>query len=323
MSFYFVFCIRNWFCLLILIFVSASANAQNSQTVRVMSFNLWHGGDAGKQPLSQTLAVIKAGQADMVGIQEGEGTAPRGEPRPDNAAKLAKELGWNYFAQNGRTGIISRFSMVGNTPGKHGVKLELSPGVQIYVFNVHLNHSPYQPYQLLSIPYDNGAFLTTANEAIKAAHEARGHEIDAVLDEIKSVASEGLPIFLTGDFNEPCCHDWTSQVTDAKLCPIEVCWPTTQAVVKAGFVDTYRQLHPDPTKHRGLTWTPLTKLDDPADRHDRIDFVFLKSSNAKINSVKIVGESGEFADIVVTPYPSDHRAVVAEVVIGSSSSSSE
>ena len=40
------------------------------EAVRVMSYNLWHGGDAGKKPLDQTVAVIQKSQADIVGLQE-------------------------------------------------------------------------------------------------------------------------------------------------------------------------------------------------------------------------------------------------------------
>ena len=59
------------------------------ETIRVMSFNLWHGGDAGRQPLEQTIAVIQASQADVVGLQETAGLAPEGEPRPDRAPDSA------------------------------------------------------------------------------------------------------------------------------------------------------------------------------------------------------------------------------------------
>ena len=45
--------------------------------------------------------------------------------------------------------------------------------------------------------------------------------------------------------------------------------------------------------------------------HDRIDFVYFKGKGLKVTDAKIVGESQKNADIVVTPYPSDHRAVVA------------
>lgn len=281
--------------------------------VRVMSFNLWHGGDAGKQPLDQTVAVIKESRADIVGLQETAGLAPEGKPRPDRAAELAKRLAWQYLDQGGRTGILTRFKIVGVTPQKWGAKLEMPSGQQLHMFNAHLADSPYQPYQLLRIPYGGAPFLKTEEEAIRAACAARGGQIDRMLTEVKAILPDKLPVFLTGDFNEPSHLDWTGAAAKANLCPLAVKWPSTGAVAGAGFADAYRQVHPDPIRHRGLTWTPTTKVDDPKDRHDRLDFVFVNGAMAKVRAAKIVGESKETADIVVSPYPSDHRAVVAEV----------
>ena len=51
--------------------------------------------------------------------------------------------------------------------------------------------------------------------------------------------------------------------------------------------------------------------DDPTTHHDRIDFVYFKGRGVTVTDVKVIGENDENADIVVTPYPSDHRAVVA------------
>jgi len=81
---------------------------------------------------------------------------------------------------------------------------------------------------------------------------------------------------------------------------------------EAGFVDAYRKVHPDPVKQPGFTWTVLTKEDDPADHHDRIDFVFASRKNVDVKSAEVIGERPERADVLVTPYPSDHRAVVIE-----------
>jgi exodeoxyribonuclease III len=72
---------------------------------------------------------------------------------------------------------------------------------------------------------------------------------------------------------------------------------------------------PDEVARPGSTWTPTTKPDDPKDRHDRIDFVFFGGPNMSVKGCEIVGEDQKFADIVVKPYPSDHRAVVATVEI--------
>jgi len=45
--------------------------------------------------------------------------------------------------------------------------------------------------------------------------------------------------------------------------------------------------------------------------HDRIDFVYYKGKGVNVTDAKVIGENEENADIVVSPYPSDHRAVVA------------
>lgn len=290
-----------------------------AEIVRVMSFNLWQGGDAGKQPLDQTVVVIKKAGADIVGLQETAGYAQDDEPRPDRGAEIARRLGWHYLDQGERTGIISRFKIVAATPRKWGARLELPSGRQLYVFNAHLAASPYQPYQLLGIPYGDGAFLKTEREAVRAAQDARGGQVARMLDEVKAILPDGLPVFITGDFNEPSYLDWTPAAVKANLCPLAVQWPSTQAVEAAGFHDAYRRVHPDPTRQRGLTWTPTTTADDPQDRHDRIDFAFAGGA-VKIRAAEVVGEAPEFADIVVTPYPSDHRAVVAEVELLNDSS---
>jgi len=283
------------------------------EVVRVMSFNLWHGGDAGKQPIDQTVAVIKESQADLVGLQETAGLATQGKPRPDRAAEIAKLLGWHYVDQGGNAGIISRFKIGTVTPEKWGAKLELPSGRQLYLFNAHLAHSPYQPYQLHRIPYGDAPFLKTEVEAVRAAQDARGDQVARMLAEVRAITPDGLPVFVTGDFNEPSHLDWTAAAVKANHCPLAVQWPSTKAVAAEGFIDAYRAVQPDPVKKRGLTWTPTTKADDPKDRHDRIDFVFVRGSNVNVRATKIVGEAREVADVAVTPYPSDHRAVVAEV----------
>lgn len=282
-------------------------------SVRVMTFNLWHGGDAGKQPLERSAAVIRAARADIVGLQETAGLAPDGKPRPDNGARLAAMLGWQHLDQGGRTAIITRFKIVGATPKKWGVKIRLPDDREIHVYNAHFAPAPYQPYQLLKIPYHGGKFLATADEAVAAAREARGEQVARLLAEVKAETDEATPVFIAGDFNEPGHLDWTDAAVKAGLCPIAVPWPTTRAVTDAGFHDAYRAVHPEPIKRRGLTWTPTTTEDDPKDRHDRIDFVFAR--RATIRSAEVIGEKRDRADIVVERYPSDHRAVVIEAIL--------
>jgi exodeoxyribonuclease III len=286
------------------------SDAAPTRIIRVMTYNLWHGGDAGRQPLSQSAEVIKAARADVIGLQETGGLSKQG-PRPDHGRKLAEMLGFHYFDQGRGCGVLSRYPILTNTPNRSGVQIELSSGKQAWIFNVHFAHAPYQPYQLLSIPYEGGEFLETAEQAIEAAIKARGHQVNALLAEMAAPLQSGLPVFLTGDLNEPSHQDWTPAATSAGLCPLPVVWPATKAMTAAGLIDSYRAAHTNELSARGLTWTPITREDDPKDRHDRIDFVFFAGRGVSLLESKVIGEKPDRADIVVVPYPSDHRAVVS------------
>jgi exodeoxyribonuclease-3 len=295
--------------LLLLFFIHAAVAAEQ---LRVMSFNIWVGGESGKQPLSQTAEVIRAAKAGIVGMQEANGAEKNGQ-RPENGRKVAEMLGWNYFDQGDGTAVLSKYSIVTNTPAKWGVLLRLPSETEVWIFNAHLMHAPYQPYQLLNIPYGNGRFIKTEAEAIDEARKARGEQVEQLLAELKPALASGKAVLLTGDFNEPSHQDWTKRAADARKVPIAVEYPTTKAVSAAGMRDAFRLIYPDEVEQRGNTWTPITSEDDPQDRHDRIDFVWVGGSAVSVKDCKVVGEKKEFANIVVQPYPSDHRGVVATV----------
>lgn len=295
-------CLLLWNCI---------APCGAAQPLHVMTYNLWVGGEAGQQPLAQSVQVILAADAEIVGLQE-TGSEERGGQRNDNGQAIARTLGWYYFDQGEGRGILSRYPILAHSPQAWGVRVLLPSGETVYHFNAHLAHAPYQPYQLLNIPYADAPFLHTAEQAVDAARQARATQIAALLADLKQFADAESLCVVTGDFNEPSLHDWTDQVAAAKRCPCVVRWPTTQAVVDAGFIDAYRAVHANPLEFPGYTWTTQTREDDPADHHDRIDFVFLRSgaSGRAVRAARVVGEREERSDVVVTPYPSDHRAVV-------------
>ena len=97
-------------------------------------------------------------------------------------------------------------------------------------------------------------------------------------------------------------------------------YPATKAIVDAGMLDGYRVGYPDPIKSPGWTWTPTTQPTDPRDRHDRIDFVFSSLNAKSVKSAAVVGETAKSAEIVLKPWPSDHRAVVVEYEFNAQSS---
>lgn len=294
-----------------LLMLCVTANAHAESEIRILSFNMWHGGEGGVLPLKWTAEVIRASKADIVGVQEAYGEERNGV-KPDNSKKVAEMLGWNHVDQGDRKTILSRFEIVGLTPGKHGAEIKLPDGSSFHHFNVHLYHAPYQPYQLLKIPYEDAPFLDTPEDLVRAAQAARGDELAATLAEMKTFIDQGARVALTGDFNEPSHLDWTAKAVVAGTAPLEVAYPASKQVAALGLVDTYRKIHIDEALSPGYTWTPTTKPSDPADHHDRIDFVYVLPK-ITVSKCEIVGEAKPAADIVVKPYPSDHRAVVATI----------
>ena len=294
---------------------ATSLHAQTEEkSVRVRSYNIHRGGVVmRKQPLSQTAKVIQSAKADIVGIQETR------SPRGDKLEELAKLLGWNHDMGSC---IVTRYEIVEHFKGgkdyKGGIKVKIASNKHAYVFNLHLPSHPYQPYQLLGIrpkwhkhKFDI-EFIKTEAEAIKWAKKARGREVTKLLRQIRSISDKQAPVFVLGDFNEPSHLDWTARAAKAGRHPIKVEYPHSLAMTQAGFADAYRTIYPDEMKNPGYTWSSFYKFDDPTTHHDRIDFVYFKGKGIKLNEVKIVGENRKDADIVISPYPSDHRAVVAD-----------
>ncbi|MGE0213283.1 MAG: endonuclease/exonuclease/phosphatase family protein, partial [Parvibaculaceae bacterium] len=197
------------------------------------------------------------------------------------------------------------------TPNDLGVPIDVN-GRTVYAFNVHLDDSPYQPYQLLGIEYGAAPFIKTEAEAVRFAEETRGPALKLLFDDLQ--AAEGADAaFIFGDFNEPSHRDWTERAVKAGSQPVAVRFPTTLAIEGKGFIDVFRVAFPDETARPAFTWTPTSDPKDPEDHHDRIDFVFARAKNLKVERAAIVGEKAPEADIVVTPWPSDHRAVMSTV----------
>jgi exodeoxyribonuclease-3 len=303
--------------------VLCCAGPVGAETLRVMSYNTWGGGANEGKGIEETVAAIKAARADVVGLQE---TRLESEPCTAEscpavgesvAPALAKALGWYVHDQTAENGalwanaILSRYPMGAASPNDLGVPVDVN-GKTVWLFNIHLDDEPYQPYQLLGIEYGPAPFISTEAEAIRFATETRGSALGLLLADMEK-AEGAAAVFVTGDFNEPSIHDWTPEAVAAGQHPVAVKWPTTGRLVAEGFIDAYRAVHPDPVAKPAYTWTP--RYDEAAtdDHPDRIDFVLVRGQGVTVTDAAIVGEDGPRSDIVVMPWPSDHRAVVAEI----------
>ena len=269
----------------------------------LMSFNILYGGTHLGQSLEQTAAVIRLAQADIVVACEQWG----------NAEPLADLLGftchivvappyWKSVAVLSRYRITETFA--------NGVRLELDLQQSVCVFGVHLTSTPYQPYRVRDKAY------TKKEEILDEARETREQELVVVLSEIRPLIEAGERVLLCGDFNEPSHLDWTlASAREGHHFGLEMPWPCSKRVTESGMEDAYRVVFPDVCRHPGYTWTSVPGLGVGGSEraedevHDRIDFIYYAGLGLEPRAASIVGENSRNADLVVSPFPSDHRAV--------------
>jgi exonuclease III len=275
--------------------VTAHAGADEEFTLRVMTFNIWVGGE--QVSFDTVVEAIEEADADIVGIQEASG----------NLERLADELGWYHLPEHGRhQQIISRYPLVrGDHPDVY-VYAMVGDAHVVAVSNVHLSAYPYGPYDLRDgAPVDE----VLANEQRHLDELARHFEV------LPALAADDIPVFFVGDLNVPSHLDWTQAAADASDDPFrsEIAWPVSVRLDELGFRDTFREIHPDEVAVPAYTWTPgyppPEMVDDEV--HDRIDYVYAAGPSTTVDSA-VVGEDSELSQIVVEPWPSDHRAVVSE-----------
>jgi endonuclease/exonuclease/phosphatase family metal-dependent hydrolase len=266
--------------------LTGPATAQPVTNLSVMSFNVLVSGQRGLGNIAE--AIRRAG-ADVVGLQEIAAS-------PAAITQLATNLG--FFRWPG-VSVISRYPILGPAvPGtgevQNGVTIAVSPGQRIHLFNCHLAPYPYGPYYLRD--------GQSSNAVINLEAGTRLPQITNLLAIMVPYLATDEPCFLTGDFNAPSHVDYANFP-----------WPVSSAVHAEGMLDSYRLLNPanrtfppafafdDP----GITWTPDGAAAD--NTFDRIDFVYFSPNDG----VTALSSAEQDSRNNLSPWPSDHRAVVS------------
>jgi Endonuclease/Exonuclease/phosphatase family len=253
----------------------------------VLTYNVEYGGD------ETTDEVVRRIDADIVGVLESYNRLPR----------IARATGYPYF--NVGLQILSKYP-IHEPSGADGLYslIEVQPDHVVAFFNTHLDYVKYGPsLYLRGMPLE---------EVIASEREVRTASMEILIPDMERLASEGVPVILTGDFNTPSHEDYTEGTVGSRQGIDEpIVWPTTEALVDAGLYDTYRAIHPDPVAVPGLT------KDNPDFRKggfgDRIDFLFAGGPVTTLDS-RLVGEpGGTDVDLEFDPWTSDHRAVLSAV----------
>jgi endonuclease/exonuclease/phosphatase family metal-dependent hydrolase len=270
------------------------APTQAPVAFKLMDFNIEYGGE--EVDFTKIIEAIKKADPDVVALQEGEG----------NTRKVADALGWPYAST--RTQLVSRLPLI-DPPEAQGryAYVEVAPGKVVAVSSVHLPSDPYGPYAVRD--------GSSPDEVITLEEQTRMPMLQDRLDVLPALVAQGIPTFLTGDFNSPSHLDWTEATVGLRpQVKYPLAWPVSTAIEAAGFRDSYRELHPDPVTDPGLTWWAARPLidgyPDPSEPQDRIDIIY-SAGPASVQDEKIVGETGgPQVDVGVSPWGTDHRGVV-------------
>ena len=171
-----------------------------------------------------------------------------------------------------------------------------------------------------------------ARKILSAANKSDGYRgYNATIRAIKSIP--GIPVIVTGDFNEPSHLDWTENYAGhgadrwvgnpgANPLKFRIKWRGSQLLHQVGLGDAYRSRHPDEVAKPGNTWTPTYPPNTagrrpPGDQiDDRIDRLYYAQNKILVRDAAVIGEDDHHSDVVYDGrWPSDHRAVVAEFEI--------
>jgi endonuclease/exonuclease/phosphatase family metal-dependent hydrolase len=262
--------------------VTSTINAAVTE-LKVMSFNIW--GEGGRS-LARCIEAIRESGADIVGLQECNAAT---------AQTIATSLGFHPFGGAG-TSMVSRYPILASIPagGSSGVAIELGPGQLVYVFNCHLPAYPYGPYSMRE--------GQTQDFVLAQEEHTRMAPLNQALSAMAPYLDGPAPCFLTGDFNAPSHLDYA-----------DFPWPTSLAPYATGLRDAYREAHPELRTYPpdfayddpGITWTPIV-AEEPNGAFDRIDFVYYSANDgvAVLDASELDGRNS------VSPWPSDHRAVL-------------
>lgn len=271
--------------------------------IKIMTFNISAETLCLNNNSKNIIEIIKSINPDILGIQETKCHDEINNIYTDIKLYdlISQELSYFYQVnQKTHTVIFSKFPIVECSEIYKGIVIKVK-NYFISIFNIHLTDEPYQPFQILNIPYGNYPFINTEQEAIEQANLARKEEILKIFNEIEEINKKyNLTITVVlGDFNEPSHRDWTNEAVEAGIHPLKVEFPSVKHFEDNGFIDTYRHLYPNNVIFPASTWPTNSN-----DKNDRIDYILVKSNTFEVSEAKIIGEN----DFKL--WPSDHRACI-------------
>ena len=271
----------------------ASVRAEEPLELKTMAWNIWHGGreDGEKTGPQRVVEIIRDSGADIVAMQETYGSGKW----------ISEQLGFHFHPRGTNVSIHSRFPVVEDISVHEafqcvGAVLELPDKRKIAFYSIWLPYSKEI--------WEEGTRNTDDPDSMRAACEASRASLEKIWEAIQKRLSDpaynDMPIIIAGDFNSMSHLDYIAPFKD-QYDGVVIDWPTSRIMANAGFIDSWREVHPEVNRRRDRTWTPRF----PKQEQDRIDYIYYRGADLNAIDARIIDER--------TPsFPSDHAAIVTD-----------
>lgn len=287
-----------------------SIGQTTEKTIKVMAWNILHGGNDLKGGPQRVIDIIKEIDPDVIMMVETYGSGPQ----------IADALGYNFhlIAPEGTPLDDEKINLSIYSKYPFGKRIDTEfpfflGGREVVVDGRKINFFSNWFYYL---PWDDAPEKMDKSVEGLLAWEAAGKRtemIKKVLPYLQKYAAntDTIPMILGGDMNSPSHLDW-SEETKSMHNGLVVPWFATKVLEDIGFKDSYREINPNPIWHPGITWDTKEKVDS-----HRIDYIFYKGGMRPISSTSYMAFFGETINIngKEIVYPSDHGFVVTTFVL--------
>jgi len=337
---------KNTVCLvLISLFVSISALSQNdTKTFKVLQFNIWQEGTMVPGGYDAIIDQIIESGADFVTLSEARNY--KNTRFCDRIVKSLKEKGHTFYSfYSYDSGLLSRYPITDSTTvypcendaGSVYRALIDMEGQEVALYTAHLDYRNCTYYDVKG--YDGSTWakrppmVDLDSIMMDNVKSKRDNATMAFIRHAKKDKENGRIVIIGGDFNEPSFLDWTEETKNMlDRNGLVIPWTVSVMLAANGFVDTYREIYPDPVTHPGITYpsdNPLIKTDKLtwaplSDERERIDFIhYAPFSGLKLKEAIIWGPDSSISynerikentqdkfSVGKGVWPTDHKALL-------------
>lgn len=334
--------------------VPASGSKEQNCEIKVLSLNTWHAGAKVSGGLDKIAGVVIGTDADVVAFSE---TWPKDNFPASLLTTLAGKGVTNYVGRHagGDVSLISRYPILktnavfDQTKGDSGsiiaYRLQLPSGHPLTVCVAHLDYKWYALYlprgynggnpdwKMIDTNPADGKPDYVSDLSRILSYDLKSDRDEAAAAFIKFAAplvAAGEDVILAGDFNDGSHLDWTDATRDMfGHNNLIIPWNNSVALATNEWIDSYREVHPDPATHPGITWPSdafgkgSTSWTPKSDERDRIDFIYYNRKNLTAQDVAVVGSRTYYVrnekEVIVSSdpflmqaadWPTDHKGVL-------------